>query len=157
MATRISHGLLRGLAGLIGFLVSLLCGCRGAVEPLYGVAEYGMPWASYTVSGTVRARATQAAIPGIQIALRDTGAGQSTLGVDTADSAGRYTIAFSGPPWDDTWRLTAADIDADTNGLFGPRDTVLSIPESTLTGGDGHWDAGRGQKVVDLDLGPPTP
>jgi putative lipoprotein (rSAM/lipoprotein system) len=152
MATRISHSFLRGLSALIGCLVALLCGCRNAVEPAYGVVAYGMPWANYVVSGQVTVRVTHQPVSGIQVSLADTLQQSANLAADTTDATGRYELAFGAFPRDYAWRLSSRDIDGPANGLFTPKDTVVSIPESTLTGGDGQWNAGNGQKTVDLEM-----
>ena len=136
-------------------MLSLVCGCGDrtgpqSFGPLYGVPDYGMPWAQYRVNGTVRAKATQQAIPGIEVMLGDTGALEFIA--DTGDSLGRYGFYFSARPSPATWQLIASDIDADSNGRFTPKDTIISIPESTLTGGDGEWYQGSAEKTVDIDL-----
>lgn len=139
------------LAWLLG--VSCNIGDWG-VTPVYGVAEYGMPYASYRVMGTVRARGSLEPLPGIKLTISDTATVSSrTLDSAFTDTLGRYVLAYSDDPWAGVWRVTARDVDGAANGAFLAKDTTARIPQGELTGGGGSWDAGHGEDTVDIELG----
>jgi putative lipoprotein (rSAM/lipoprotein system) len=139
---------------VIGFILTI--GCRlppSTEQPLYGVvAEYGMPYADYRITGSIKASDTFLGIEGVKVSLRDTGCACVARDSALTDSAGAYALEFGGYPGQSTWSLTATDVDDAANGSFAPKDSIVSIPQSDLTGGDGSWYSGRGEKNVDLNL-----
>jgi putative lipoprotein (rSAM/lipoprotein system) len=144
--------ILKLLSLALGFLLSVMCKNPFEVLPLYGVAKYGMPYADYKIIGSIKAADNLEAIAGIKVSVRDTGCTCQAKDSVFTDGAGKYSLEFSQPPWNSAWLLEAADIDGENNGNFTLKDTVVSIPDSTLTGGDGEWYNGHGEKNVDIDL-----
>jgi putative lipoprotein (rSAM/lipoprotein system) len=137
-----------GLSSILG----LFCN-PGSIGPMYGVvAEYGMPWADYKVSGTIHASDTRSVLSGIRVSLKDTTAGSCPIDTVYTDSVGKYAMTFSHAPWNNTWVLHAEDIDSAANGSYSAKDTIITIPDSTLDSASGSWYLGHGEKNVDLDL-----
>ncbi len=135
----------------IGAVIGLVCKC----SPLqHSAPAYGIPMASYKISGTILAADTRQAIPNIRLTLKDTLSTGSEYPPDSAfsDTAGRYSLEFSRAPGDTTWRIEASDIDGNLNGSFAPRDTIVSVPQSSLTGASGSDNMGHAEKTVDISL-----
>jgi putative lipoprotein (rSAM/lipoprotein system) len=141
MARQVSHALLRTLSALLACLLGLFCARKDSPgpQPVYGVAS-----AEYHVNGVVRAKASQAALPGIEVTLRDTVGTQLTSN-GLSDSLGRYQVAISFGPPELALRVTASDVDGATNGAFVASDTVLRFAEADLSGG-------TVSRTVDLEL-----
>ena len=145
--------ILKFISLAIGFLLSVMCKNPFDVQPLYGVVvKYGMPYADYKITGKINASDTFESIRGIKVTVRDTGYAAPVKDSALTDSTGKYAIGFGQPPWNAAWIVEAADVDGESNGRFASKDTIISIPDSTLTGGDGEWYRGRGEKNVDLNL-----
>jgi putative lipoprotein (rSAM/lipoprotein system) len=113
-----------------------------------------MPYATYEISGTITAADTKQTIPNIRLTLKDTLASYNVYPPDSAftDTAGRYSLEFSRAPGDTTWRIEASDVDGTLNGSFAPKDTIVSIPRSSLTGASGSENMGHAKKTVDISL-----
>ena len=136
------------LSGILG----LFCNSNTTDSVSHVVAEYGMPWAKYTVSGTIRTSDTRSPINGIRITLRDTTAGSYPFDTVYTDTAGKYSVEFSNAPWYNTWVLHAEDADGSANNEYDAKDTIISIPDTTLDSASGSWYRGHGKKNIDLDL-----
>jgi putative lipoprotein (rSAM/lipoprotein system) len=144
--------ILKLLSLCLSAILGLFCNSNVAT-PVYGVvAEYGMPWAKYTVSGTIRTSDTQTPINGIRVTLRDTAAGSQPFDTVYTDTAGKYSVEFSNTPWYNTWVLDAEDVDGSANGEYDAKDTIISIPDTALDSASGSWYRGHGKKNIDLDL-----
>ncbi len=121
------------------------------IQPLYGVVDYGMPYAKFSIKGHIRTGDAQEPIKNIQVTLRDTA---SDIVHDTTHSDSTGAFAFDtvqGSPWNNTWILNAVDIDGNDNGgLYDSTDTLVTIPTDSLKGGDGEWY--RGAAGTDIAL-----
>jgi len=147
-----SFRILKLLSLCLSSILGLFCNSNIAT-PVYGVvAEYGMPWAKYTVSGTIRTSDTRLPINGIRVTLRDTAAGSHPFDTVYTDTAGKYSVEYSNAPWDNTWILHAEDVDGSANGTYDAKDTTFSIPDTALDSANGAWYRGHGKKNIDLDL-----
>ncbi len=131
-------------------ILGIFCNFGGC---MYGPApEYGMPHADYKVTGTVFSSDQNMPIKGLLVSIRDTMNTSGTIDSTKTDSLGRYSLQFSGAPWDSTWELKVKDVDSTENGSFIARDTVISISESELKESDGNWYQGHAEKNVDLEV-----
>jgi putative lipoprotein (rSAM/lipoprotein system) len=125
------------------------------INPLYGPAQYGIPFADFLVTGTIRSAQDSLPIQGIQVALNDT-ATDSSLVVSASDGDGTFSLSLRGWGWDlvSTWLLRAEDIDsAENGGEYQSRDTLVTIPHGSLKGGGTpEWNMGTAETVVALYL-----
>lgn len=133
-----TNWVLAGLLTLLGFSCSsdldndddLLC-------------EYGSPHANYEIKGKVVDRQNNP-IPDIQIEIRDSVPSRGWAHSDTlyTNNAGEFvwnTGEFPGM----TFKLTAIDIDDESNGGVFARDTsFVSFKNAKYVGGDGRWNSG---------------
>jgi putative lipoprotein (rSAM/lipoprotein system) len=145
-------GVLKSFSIAIGSILGFLCKCGPFLnEP---IPTYGMPMATYRISGTISAEDTKQAIPGIRLTLKDTLLAGSGNPLDSAfaDTAGKYTLEFSVWSGDSTWRLEARDVDGTLNGSFGPKDSIISVSKTSLTGASGSFDLGHAEKTVNISL-----
>lgn len=116
------------------------------ITPLYGpVVEYGMPWAAFSVKGTIKSKESALGIQNIKVTLRDT-TNKLIAGSAVTAQNGSFSISFSStnPP---AWVMKASD----TIGSFLEKDTLISIPPESLKGGNG-WYLGSGEANVTLYL-----
>jgi len=120
------------------------------ISPLYGVVEYGMPYADFSIKGVIRSQSGLDPVKEIKIMLKDTSSKQT---VDSAFSAsdGSFGFSFSGTPWQNTWILSARDVDGKTNGSYSDKDTLITIPADSMKGTSG-WYAGKGEINVEMYL-----
>lgn len=135
--------MLRGLGAVCG-LVGLSSCTPGEIV---GGTMYGMPWATWTVSGTVQDNASGKGVPGLLVTLKDTASGGRVDSVRT-DSAGGYSLMHGDVPRDHPVRLSVAD----PAGSFRERDSVITLTTRELSGGDGEWDSGSAKRRVDLNV-----
>jgi putative lipoprotein (rSAM/lipoprotein system) len=139
----------RAVSLLISSILGIFFGCENTVE-----VEYGMPHADFKVSGMVQSSDTHQPVKGISILLRDTlWTIEAVRDTTATDSLGKYSFSFMGmsSAGQNTWILQALDIDSGENGSFLPKDTIFSIPDSTLQGGHDRYQ-GHGEAVIDLKL-----
>jgi Secretion system C-terminal sorting domain len=98
------------------------------IAPLYGIIVwYGPASAQFSVKGTIRSQADNAAIENVKVFLKDTTTKQV---VDSALTAadGSFSMTFIQSPVFHTWIFEAQDIDGAQNGSFQNKDTLISIP-----------------------------
>jgi hypothetical protein len=96
------------------------------VVPLYGIIVwYGPASAQFSVKGTIRSQADNAAIENIKVFLKDTTTKQV---VDSALTAadGSFSMTIQTPLFN-TWIFEAQDIDGAQNGSFQNKDTLISF------------------------------
>jgi putative lipoprotein (rSAM/lipoprotein system) len=139
-----------GFIKFISLLISSLLGIFFGSSCFYTV-EYGMPHANYKIKGVVKAAKTGSPISGILVSLRDTLREKMVTDSTFSDSLGRYIFEYSDFP-EISRILRAVDIDGNENGEFIQKDTIISIPESELTGGEGGWYHGYCEKNVDIQM-----
>lgn len=117
--------------------------------PLYGVVLYGMPYASFTIKGTVISAGPvygKSAISSERLTLQDTLTKQI---VDSAVSKedGSFSMTFSEMPRAlMTWILITSDGGAP--GCCATLDTLISVPQDSLKGGSGFY---AGADTVNID------
>jgi len=135
--------LLRGLGAVCG-LVGLSSCTPGEVV---GGTMYGMPWATWTVSGTVQDSTTGKGVPGLLVSLKDTVSSAHEDSVRT-DSAGGYSLTHGDMPDDHPVRLSVVD----SSGAYVKKDSVIVLTSRELSGGDGEWNEGSAKHKVDLKV-----
>jgi|WetSurMetagenome_2_1015567.scaffolds.fasta_scaffold04603_7 putative lipoprotein (rSAM/lipoprotein system) len=146
LSRKASLHVLRFLSLVIGGVLGLFCNRPGPIP------TYGMPYADYQISGTVLSADQDAPVKGLSVSLRDTLNASAITDSGVTDSLGRYSLQFSGAPWENTWVLKVRDVDSIENGSFRAKDTVISIPESDLREPSGNWYEGHGEKIVDVKI-----
>lgn len=134
--------LLRGLGAVCGLVGLSSC----APDEISGTM-YGMPWATWTVSGTVQDSATGKGVPRLLVTLKDTTTGPHADSVRT-DSVGGYTLTHGDMPGDHPVRLSVVD----SSGTYGKKDSVIALTNRELSGGDGEWNSGSAKRRVDLKV-----
>jgi putative lipoprotein (rSAM/lipoprotein system) len=135
-----------GLAAAAGDPVVLY-----GISPLYGVVLlYGMPYADFSIKGVLRSQSGLNPVKEIKVTLEDT---SSKLIVDSAFTAadGSFGFSLSGSPWQNTWILSARDVDGKENGRYFQKDTLITIPADSLKGASGFY-AGKGEINVEMYL-----
>lgn len=136
--------LLRGLGAVCG-LVGLSSCAPG--EIFGGTTMYGMPCATWTVSGTVQDSVSGKGVPSLLVSLKDTASGEHADSVRT-DSTGGYSLSHGDYADDHPVRLSIAD----SSGAYRERDSVITLTTRELSGGDGEWDKGSAKRRVDLKV-----
>lgn len=129
----------------IGAVLGIFCTSANEPAPLYG-----MPYANYTISGTVRSTDQNLPVKALLISLKDTGSLSELIDSTRTDSLGRYSLEFTVAPHENVWLLGVRDVDSSDNGSFLPKDTVVSIPQSELKDPSGTWNYGHAEKTVDM-------
>jgi putative lipoprotein (rSAM/lipoprotein system) len=121
------------------------------IQPLYGVVDYGMPYAKFAIKGHIRTSEAGEPIEQIQVTLQDT---LTNIVHGTTYTDGNGAFAFDtvqSSPWNNTWILKAIDIDGTENGgLYDTTDTLVTIPLDSLEGGDGSFYEGVGEADITL-------
>ncbi|MBN2444417.1 MAG: radical SAM-associated putative lipoprotein [Spirochaetales bacterium] len=146
----------RKLLKLWSAILTFFFGISG-MSCLYGVVmEYGMPYATFTVSGKVTSADPGTPIPGIKVsATGDNGFLETEE--NYTDESGDYSILFStlgAVTMDVTMHFE--DIDGTLNGSYTDEDVLVHITESDFidTTPDNDWDDGEGTATLDVDLDP---
>lgn len=134
--------------GLISFLLTILgFGAACSLSSCeYGTpaVEYGTPYATFKVNGSVKSEVTSNNIPNIRV----------VMGYDTTftDESGSYQISNTNFPDDQTFIVEFKDIDDETNGEYQPLDTIVEFMDPEFSGGSGNWDSGETEKEVNIEL-----
>jgi putative lipoprotein (rSAM/lipoprotein system) len=125
----------------------------GIMAPAYGVIPlYGVPYADFTVKGTIKSENNQLGLANIKVTLEDT---TSKTVVDSGFTAqdGSFSLKQTSTPWFNTWVFRAQDIDGTANGLFSEKDTLISIPMDSLKDSvSALFYKGKGVASIDLFL-----
>lgn len=133
---------------LINLILSLLgfgaaCSVSGCA---YGTPamEYGTPYATFKVKGTVKSEKTSGAISNIRVVMRQ----------DTSytTSNGSYEVTETDFPRDQIFYVEFKDIDSTTNGDFQSLDTIVEFVNPEFKGGDGDWNEGETEKELNITL-----
>jgi putative lipoprotein (rSAM/lipoprotein system) len=143
---------LKFFAAAIGAIAAFLFKCSPFADHI--IPSYGIPMASYKISGAITAADTKQAIPSIRLYMKDSidTVSHFTLDSTLSDTAGRYSFEFSSFLGDSTWKIEARDIDGAQNGSYTPKDTIISIPRNALTGASGSENLGHAEKTVNIQL-----
>jgi putative lipoprotein (rSAM/lipoprotein system) len=126
----------------------------GVIGPLYGIiGEYGMPYAEFSVKGTIRSSFDGAKLEGVEVIVKDTVTKQ-TMDSSFTTTDGSFLVSFRqtpkiAAPALNTWVLQVRDIDGAHNGSFANKDTLISIPTDSLKGGSGFL---IGADTVNVEL-----
>jgi putative lipoprotein (rSAM/lipoprotein system) len=147
-----SFHFLKLLSLSISAILGIFCTFGGCMYGPGPAPMYGMPNADYKISGTVSSADQNLPIRGLLVSIADTLDPLRIIDSTKTDSVGKYSLQFSGAPWENTWHLKAKDIDSVANGSFAAKDTTISIPESDLKEPSGNWYKGHGEKDVDLKV-----
>lgn len=145
---RIKTSLLKRYNVFLGLLLSLLgFGAACSLNSCeYGTpaVEYGTPYATFKVKGTVKSEVTSSAIPDIRV----------VMGNDTTftDESGNYNVSYTEFPKDQSFVVEFDDIDGDVKGAHQPLDTIVEFKDPTFSGGTGGWDRGETEKEVSVKL-----
>lgn len=148
---KVRNSCFKGVNSIIGLLLSILGFVAASCDTLdeYGTpaAEYGAPYATYKVSGTVSDE-TSEPISGIEVVL----AGEYDGISDTAytDDEGAYELSIESTSSDEI-PLSFNDVDGVDNGYFEDVDTVANFSDVEFTGGE-SWYKGEGEVVFDIEL-----
>lgn len=142
------RALLKKYNTLISFMLSILG--FGAVCSLssceYGspMVEYGTPFATFIIKGSVKSEVTSNNLPYIRV----------VMGADTAfsDESGNYQVENIDFPLDQTFLVEFKDIDGETNGEYQPLDTIVEFVDPEFSGGSGGWDSGETEKEINVKL-----
>lgn len=145
---KIKTSLFKRFNTLLSFLLSILG--FGAAFSLnsceYGTPamEYGTPFATFKVKGSVKSELSSNAIPNIRV----------VMGNDTtfSDESGNYQISNTDFPDDQTFLLEFKDIDGKTNGEYQALDTIVEFIDPKFSGGTGDWNSGETEKEVNVKL-----
>lgn len=147
----IKRRFLSGYNVIITALMALL-GFATSCEPLGGT-EYGVPHARFIVKGKIVSAQGNTPVPDVTIRMQqDT----NTRYCDSAnsDSNGNYLVDMQGFPTSQTYLIKFTDTDGSANGEFETLDTVVEFKNPVYTGGDGNWDQGETQKMMNVTLKP---
>jgi len=133
---------------LLSFLLTVLgFGAACSISSCeYGTpaVEYGTPFATFKVNGSVRSEATSDQIPNIRV----------VMGEDTAytDASGNYQVANMDFPGDQTFMVEFKDIDGPSDGEYQPLDTIVEFVDPEFSGGSGGWDSGETEEEIHVKL-----
>lgn len=152
------------LLKLWGAILAFFLGITGmncplyGIAPLYGVPEYGMPYAEFNINGKVKSSSTQVTIPGIKVSALD-----ENLNIlnETAYTGvnGDYSVTFTTPgAVDMAVIMRFEDVDGIENGSYNNKDVDVTINQDDYVDDTpvDDWDDGYGSKTVDVDLDPST-
>jgi len=140
--TKLKLGILRKYNALIAILLSAL-GFSTACDPTPGM-EYGVPHAAFVVKGTVESFNNAAPIPDIKV----------KMGYDSTytDTDGKFEVANSGFPVEQTFQLEVSDVDGAANDEFNAVDTAVVFNDPEFSGGSGEWYEGKTEKEINIKL-----
>lgn len=127
---------------LLGFSsVCNSCATDYGVEP----DEYGSPYATFKVTGTVESKETSESIENIRVIF----AKQDTV---FTDENGEYVVS-SETGFTDEVHISFEDIDSTQNGSYSSVDTTVDFSSSEFTGQDG-WYEGTAEEEFNIKLDP---
>lgn len=123
-----------------------IAGCNDSSNP---PNEYGVPSATYNLSGTVKSSTTSNPIEGIQITI-DLCPTVTTC-ITTSSATGEWSLNTNtiGP----VTSITATDIDGTTNGAY--QTTQVTVSPTQTIAGSGTWDQGTFEQTgIDVTMTP---
>lgn len=137
------------IIGLLGF--SMGCQACESGAKMYGSppVEYGTPTASYVISGKVTdAKNNPIKDINVNVVLNNNSVEQ----ISTKDN-GEYRFENSSYTTDLRYTITYQDIDgAENGGEFADQTKNVVFSSADFTGGDGNWNQGKAEKVVNVVL-----
>lgn len=140
------NAVLTALLSMLGY------GCSSDEPDMYGtpVAEYGVPYATYMVEGTVTDEANNP-IQGIKTSIKGIFPNGDKVYVDAVDSvlsdaSGKYQLRYRGMDRPE-YKLIVEDIDGEANGGEFLSDTLdIEYGKAVkVKNGDGAWNGGEYQ------------
>jgi putative lipoprotein (rSAM/lipoprotein system) len=140
---------IRILSFILGFFSIKSCSSDffGNPQPVYGVvAEYGAPYADYSMIGTVVDTVDKNNIPGISVQFKTGYFVKNAL----TDNSGDYQIESRNFNTD-TMVAQFRDIDGTANGSYINRDVTVDFSAAPFIGGS-NWYKGRAEKTLDVEL-----
>jgi putative lipoprotein (rSAM/lipoprotein system) len=138
------NAVLTALLSMLGY------GCSSDEPDMYGtpVAEYGVPYATYMVEGTVTDEANNP-IQGIKTSIKGIFPNGDKVYVDAVDSvlsdaSGKYQLRYRGMDRPE-YKLIVEDIDGEANGGEFLSDTLdIEYGKAVkVKNGDGAWNGGE--------------
>ena len=148
-----SKKVLRTSNKVIGFFISLLGVACSGVSFLDLKVAYGTPSAIYILKGTVTSAKDNSPLKGISVVAKTLELGLRADTVKTDDSGNYATKIIALEPKLQV-NLSYTDIDGLENGTFQPLDSLISFKDVKFTGGDGKWNQGTAEAVVNIKLKP---
>lgn len=133
----------RKINWILGGLIALLGGCKSpqkAVQPSGIVALYGVPYATYDISGKV---VDEQGKPIKNAEVQIKGYGHQIIGTKETDQKGRYSIVVSNLPTDTIWVV----VDGKNNELTSDSTSIV-IPKN----GKNAKGFYRGEYSIDADI-----
>ncbi len=137
----------RAALALSSSFLAFLLGCSDTINRT--MAAYGMPHATFKISGVIRTAESNEPVEGLEVTLNNIDGDYQEKPVLTNEQ-GEYRCSTTVYPADGSIELRVKDIDGETNGLFDFKDTTVNYAESEISGGDGEWNAGDINRELDL-------
>ncbi|MCW3786982.1 radical SAM-associated putative lipoprotein [Plebeiibacterium sediminum] len=130
------NAVLAVLLSLLGFSTA----CDNGESPV----EYGVPYATFIVSGNVKDEATNNNISDVRVVLN----------TDTAytDASGNYEVSCVEFPEDQTFIVEFADVDGTTNGAYEAKDQTVEFIDPEFSGSSKSWDSGDTEMELNVKL-----
>lgn len=111
------------------------------------VAEYGCPTAEFIIKGKITASDNGKEIPGIKAVVKKRDSVYS-------NSNGYYELSLYDFPENQSYLVQFNDIDSSINGYYKDTAFTIELKNPSFTGGDGNWDNGKTEKIMNITLIP---
>jgi putative lipoprotein (rSAM/lipoprotein system) len=125
------------------------------------VLMYGVPSASFRISGEVKSAVDGKVIPEIIVEVREsakTQGGKDTtgmlIGTGFTYSTGEYGTQVGGFPAESTFHVKFLDTNGPLYGEYETLDTIIVFKDPKFTGGDGSWFKGVAEQELNVKLKP---
>ena len=114
---------------------------------------YGTPSAYYIIKGNVVSAKDNSPVKGIRVVAKTA---DLWIKVDTVktDASGNYSAKISAFETKLQVNLSYSDVDGLENGTFQPLDSLVSFTNAKFTGGDGNWNQGTAEAIVNIKMKP---
>ena len=145
------RGIVKSLDKLIAAVLALLGVTATGCEERY--LEYGSPYATFKIRGTVTQEATQEPVEGIRVLLGTT----EHYYYDTlhTDAQGKYECVEGGVAMFDTTWVKVEDVDGAAHGGLFAADSAMLTPEQLVMTEEGEgWNIGTFEGTLDFSLNP---
>ncbi len=132
---RFQNRIIAFIIGILGF--SAACDKIVNPEPL---VEYGIPYATFKISGTVVNDSLRSAIPGILVIMNDTSftSGDSCL----TDKNGEFSVQLNEFASSQTFEVSFKDVNVQMSGYFLSKDTIVTFQNPQFSQTNGSWNEG---------------
>lgn len=110
-------------------------------------AEYGCPTAEFIIKGKITASDNGKEIPGIKALVKNRDSVYS-------NSNGYYELSMYDFPENQSYLVQFNDIDSSINGYYKDTAFTIEFKNPSFTGGDGNWDNGKTEKIMNITLIP---